>query len=93
MKYKTTHSENLVALRRIEGQVRGIQRMIEEKEYCVDIVTQLHAAISALYSVSDGILAKHIEGCVVDAFKGNSRKEKFKKIEEVKGLIRKLHKL
>ena len=67
--------------------------MIEEKEYCADIVTQLHAAISALYSVSDDILSKHIQGCVVDAFKGRSQKEKDNKIKEVKGLIRKLHKL
>ena len=47
-RHKTTHEENLSRLARIEGQVRGVQRMIEEGEYCIDIITQIQAVQSAL---------------------------------------------
>ena len=93
MKHKTTHAENLTALRRIEGQVKGIQKMIDQEKYCVDIVIQVHAAISALYRVSEKIFAKHIEHCVVDAFRGRSEKEKIQKINEIMDILRKTHKL
>jgi DNA-binding FrmR family transcriptional regulator len=89
----TTHSENLIALKRIEGQVKGIQRMVEEEKYCIDIVTQINASISGLYRVSEKILTKHIEHCVVGAFKGKSKKDKDKKIKEIADVIRNLHKL
>lgn len=59
----------LVRLKRIEGQVRGIQRMIEEDKYCVDIMTQINAVRGALKSVSLKILDNHIHGCVQDAIK------------------------
>jgi len=93
MVHKTTHLSNLTALRRIEGQVKGIQRMVEEKKYCVDIVNQVHAAINALYRVAEKILAKHMEHCVADAITGKSEQEKKEKISEVMDMIKKLHKL
>ena len=93
MKHKTTHDENLVALKRIEGQVRGVGKMIEEGKYCVDIVVQVQAAIHALYRVSDAIFTKHLEHCVVDALRGKSEKEKLRKIDEVMDIIKRLHKL
>lgn len=93
MDYRTTHKENLTALRRIEGQIKGIQRMIEEEKYCIDILTQLHAAIHALYRVAEKMFVKHIEHCVVDAFKGKSEKEKHQKISEIMQIIRKMHKI
>ncbi|MDD5155949.1 MAG: metal-sensitive transcriptional regulator [Candidatus Omnitrophica bacterium] len=93
MKQKTAHQEQLPALRRIEGQVKGIQRMIENKQYCIDIIIQLHAAINALYRVSDRIFAKHIAGCVQDAFNKRDKAEKNKKIKEIIGVINMLHKL
>ena len=92
MEHKTTHTENLLALKRIEGQTRGIQKMIENKEYCIDIVTQIHAAANALYRVSEKILEKHIEECVVEAFKGRSGAEKDRKIKEITTVIKRLHK-
>lgn len=93
MRHKTIHKENLTALRRIEGQVKGIQKMVKEEKYCIDIVNQIHAAVNALYRVSEKILAKHIEGCIVDTFKGKSKREKSQKINELMAVIRKLHKL
>ncbi|HQY30025.1 MAG TPA: metal-sensitive transcriptional regulator [Thermomicrobiales bacterium] len=54
-------------LRRLEGQVRGVQRMIDEDTYCVDILTQLSAIIAAARGVGMLVLEDHIRGCVVDA--------------------------
>ena len=87
------HSDNLVALKRIEGQVRGVQRMIEEGRYCVDILNQIHAVIAALAGIEDKILEKHFAGCVTDAVKGKSLEEKKKKLEEIISLIRRFRKV
>ncbi len=93
MEHKTTHRESLVALRRIEGQIKGIQKMIDERKYCIDIATQVYASIGALRRVSEKILTKHMEHCVVDAFRGKSEREKQQKIDEVIGVIKKMIKL
>ncbi|MBI5183404.1 MAG: metal-sensitive transcriptional regulator [Nitrospinae bacterium] len=78
-----THFEELVNLKRIEGQIRGIQKMIEEKRYCIDILTQLSAVVGAIMKVEESILQRHIEGCVYQSFATGSEKEKEKKIKEV----------
>ena len=57
----------LKRLRRIEGQVRGLQRMVEEEKYCIDILTQVSAMTKALQSVALGLLDEHLSHCVVDA--------------------------
>jgi len=54
-------------LRRIEGQVRGLQRMVENDEYCIGILTQISAATNALRAVSLGLLDEHLKHCVADA--------------------------
>lgn len=87
-----THEEQLVALRRIEGQIRGVQKMIEDKRYCVDILTQLHSVIGAIQSVENKILHKHLQGCFTHALKGKSALVRNKKIEEVIDLISKFRK-
>ena len=87
MKQLTTHEEQLEFLKKIEGQVRGVQKMIEDKRYCVDIITQIHSIIGALYRVENEIFKKHIDGCVVHALKSKSESEKEKKINEVVELI------
>jgi CsoR family transcriptional regulator, copper-sensing transcriptional repressor len=92
MKKHAAHNDQLVALRRIEGQVRGVHKMIEEKRYCVDILTQLNSIGGALLRVQDGILQKHLKGCVAHALKGKSETEKQKKINEVLSLIKKFRK-
>jgi len=88
----TTHHEQIAFLKKIEGQIRGIQRMIQENRYCVDIITQLHSIIGALYRVENEIFKKHIDGCVVHALKGKSETEKQKKINEIVELISRLRK-
>lgn len=93
MVYKTVHSENVTSLRRIEGQIKGIQKMIGEGKYCVDIVNQIYAAVNALHRVSEKILAKHIEHCVVDSFRGRSEKERMQKIQELMDIIKHLRKI
>jgi CsoR family transcriptional regulator, copper-sensing transcriptional repressor len=87
-----SHQDNLVSLRRIEGQIRGIQRMIEERKYCVDILIQVHAVISALARIEDKILEKHFEGCVTSAVNGRSRSEKQQKLKEIMLLIKRFRK-
>ena len=89
MKTNPSHSNQLVALKRIEGQIRGLQKMVEEKRYCVDIMTQISSAIGALLRVQNSILGKHLHMCVADALKGKSDAEKKIKINEVVGLIKK----
>ena len=87
MKRTTTHEEQLQFLRKIEGQVAGIQRMIEDKRYCVDILTQIRSIIGALHRVEGEIFRKHLDGCVAGALKEASEAEKQKKIDEVIELI------
>ncbi|MGI8677743.1 MAG: metal-sensitive transcriptional regulator [Jatrophihabitans sp.] len=65
--YTANKDDYLKRLRRVEGQVRGLQRMIEEDKYCIDILTQVSAATKALQSVALGLLEEHMSGCVVDA--------------------------
>jgi DNA-binding FrmR family transcriptional regulator len=87
MKKVTTHEEQLQFLKKIEGQVAGIRRMIEEKRYCVDILTQIRSIIGALHRVEGEIFRKHLDGCVMGALKGKSEIEKQKKIDEVIELL------
>jgi DNA-binding FrmR family transcriptional regulator len=58
-------------LRRIEGQIRGVERMIEEDTYCIDVLTQISAATKALQSVAVGLLDEHMRHCVSDAARGD----------------------
>ena len=92
MKKNPYHSEQLVALRRIEGQIKGLQRMIDEKRYCIDIMTQINSAVGALLRVQDSILEKHLDMCVTDALKGKSDSEKNIKINEIIAMIKKFRK-
>ncbi|WP_330185524.1 metal-sensitive transcriptional regulator [Nocardia sp. NBC_01503] len=65
--YITAKDDYLKRLRRIEGQSRGLQRMVEEEKYCIDILTQVSAMTKALQAVAMGLLEDHISHCVVDA--------------------------
>ena len=82
-----SHEDNQIALRRIEGQVRGVQRMIEDRKYCIDILNQISAIKGALSRVEERVLRKHLEHCVTEAVKGNSEKEKREKLDEIVHLI------
>jgi DNA-binding FrmR family transcriptional regulator len=76
-------------LKRIEGQVRGVQRMVEEGRYCVDILTQIDAVTAALGRVQDQILEAHLNHCVADALEGSDTGERREKVDEVVNLLRK----
>ncbi len=65
--YTGSKDDYLKRLRRIEGQVRGVQRMVDEDVYCIDVLTQISAVTKALQAVSLGLLEDHIGHCVVDA--------------------------
>jgi CsoR family transcriptional regulator, copper-sensing transcriptional repressor len=65
--YSSDKTEHLVRLRRIEGQIRGLQRMIEHDTYCIDVLTQISSATKALQGVGLGLLDEHFRHCVRDA--------------------------
>ena len=70
-------------LRRIEGQVQGLQRMIASDAYCVDILLQISAVQGALEQVQKLLLGRHIESCVADALRSGSRSERQRKVDEL----------
>ncbi|WP_396643611.1 metal-sensitive transcriptional regulator [Microbacterium sp.] len=65
--YITDKSKFLNRLKRIEGQARGVHKMVEDEKYCIDILTQISALTSALQVVAVGLLDEHLKHCVVDA--------------------------
>jgi DNA-binding FrmR family transcriptional regulator len=84
-----THEETLNRLSRIAGQVQGVRKMVEEKKYCIDIVTQIQAVRSALRSVEMQILKKHMHHCVSDAFASGSPKDADEKMDELLRVMKK----
>jgi len=76
-------------LRRVEGQVRGLQKMVEERRYCVDILTQIEAATAALARVQDRILESHLNHCVAEALEGEDPGARREKVDEVVTLLKK----
>jgi CsoR family transcriptional regulator, copper-sensing transcriptional repressor len=78
-----TRMKTLGRLRRIEGQVQGLQRMIEADAYCVDILLQISAVQGALEQVQKLLLGTHIESCVADAIRSGSKADRQKKIDEL----------
>ena len=65
--YTMNKDDYLKRLRRIEGQVRGLQRLVDEDTYCIDVLTQISAVTKALKSVAVGLLEEHVRHCVRDA--------------------------
>ncbi|MET1072436.1 MAG: metal-sensitive transcriptional regulator [Umezawaea sp.] len=65
--YTSNKDAYLKRLRRVEGQVRGLQRMVDNDEYCIDVLTQISAATKALQAVSLGLLDEHLKHCVAQA--------------------------
>jgi CsoR family transcriptional regulator, copper-sensing transcriptional repressor len=79
-------------LHRIEGQVRGIERMLEEDRYCIDILTQIGAVSTALESFAFEILDDHVNHCVADALSSGDRKEAQAKTAELLAAVRRFAK-
>ena len=90
--HTTTHAENLARLSRIEGQIKGVKRMIEEGEYCIDIITQIQAARAALQSVNRTILEKHLQHCVAAALEEKNAADIDRKLEEIMTVIKRMQK-
>lgn len=78
----------LKRLRRIEGQARGLQRMVEEEQYCIDILTQVSAMTKALHAFSIGLLEEHLNHCVVDAARASDDEGRAKVKEAVDAIAR-----
>ena len=74
------HKDQISSIRRIEGQIRGIEKMIENGEYCIDILNQLKAAKNSIASVEGKILKTHIEDCVKESLSGDQFEEKVDEI-------------
>ncbi|MBA8792892.1 DNA-binding FrmR family transcriptional regulator [Friedmanniella endophytica] len=87
--YISDKQQYLRRLRRIEGQARGLSRMIEEEKYCIDILTQVSALTRALQAVAMGLLDDHLEHCVMDAARvgGDEAEAKLKEASEAIGRL------
>ena len=86
--YIQRKDDYLKRLRRIEGQARGLQRMVEEEQYCIDILTQVSAMTKALQAVSIGLLEEHMQHCVVDAARVGDDEAREKVSEAVEAIAR-----
>jgi len=73
----------LERLVKIEGQIKGIERMIRKRRYCIDVITQIASAEAALHKVSELVLKNHLETCVALAFRSNDKKERKTKVDEL----------
>lgn len=76
--YTANKDDYLKRLRRVEGQLRGLQKMVEDDKYCIDILTQISAATKALQGVAIGLLEEHMASCMVDAAKAGGREADIK---------------
>lgn len=83
MKRGTQDKKKLVnRLHRVEGQIRGIEKMVDDDKYCIDIITQLAAATTALDQIGLKVIDDHVRGCVKEAL-ASGNKESEKKVEEL----------
>jgi CsoR family transcriptional regulator, copper-sensing transcriptional repressor len=76
-------AERLKRLRSIAGHVRGVERMVEDDAYCIDVIRQLHAVQAALNKLSGGILNDHLRSCVITAVQGDDPSERERVLGEI----------
>jgi DNA-binding FrmR family transcriptional regulator len=81
--HKDAKSSCLKRLGRIEGQVRGISRMVEENRYCIDVITQISAVRAALRRVEEEVLRDHVAHCVEEAIASGNASEQRRKVAEL----------
>ncbi|MBC8497017.1 MAG: metal-sensitive transcriptional regulator [Anaerolineales bacterium] len=77
------HEEALHRLKNVEGHIRGIQRMLEEDKYCIDVIRQIHAAQAALNKVSTMILEGHLNSCLITAVRGDDPDDRERVLQEI----------
>ena len=84
-----THTKDAVRrrIKSIAGHVAGIERMIEQDAYCIDVIRQVQAVQAALNKVNDLILENHLHTCVIDAVRGSRQKEREKVLDEIVGVF------
>ena len=82
------HEKQIARINKVTGQLNGIKKMIEDKRYCPEIITQLKAVSSACQSLEIIMLQKHIENCVIEAFKSENKKNQSEKIQELTALYK-----
>lgn len=90
--HSTRHIENVTRLSRIEGQIRGVKRMVEEGAYCIDIINQIQAVRAALQAVSKTILKKHLRHCVISTLEKSDKMEIEQKLEEIMSVLKRMEK-
>ena len=83
------HEAQIVRLNRIEGQIRGITKMVQDGRYCVDILTQIRSASNALAKVQENIFRVHLEGCVRDSLTGDDARDREAKVDEILDILSK----
>lgn len=77
------HKEQLARLAKIEGQIKGVRKMIEDRRYCIDIVSQIKAVTAGLKQVQMGVLEKHLHHCVHDSVQSRDPDLFVEKVEEI----------
>jgi DNA-binding FrmR family transcriptional regulator len=77
------HAETLKRLKTIEGHVRGVERMVEEDAYCIDVIRQIQAIQAALNKVSTQILENHLNSCLIKAVRGDDPDERERVLQEL----------
>ena len=82
-----TYTDEIRRLKSAEGHIRGIQRMLEEGAYCIDVIHQIQAVEAALDKVSSSILEKHLNTCVITAIRGDDATERERVLKEISGVF------
>ncbi|MGZ8831295.1 MAG: metal-sensitive transcriptional regulator [Thermoanaerobaculia bacterium] len=87
--HENDKTQLVTRLKRIEGQVRGIQRMVDENRYCIDVLTQISAIHESLRKVSESLLRDHLDHCVTHAVDSGDKREKERIYDELADLFNK----
>jgi len=80
---KHNHLDNIQRLKTVEGHIRGIQRMLEEDKYCIDVIRQIQAVQSALNKISANLLDGHLNSCLLTAIQGEDPNDRTRVLNEI----------
>ncbi len=81
------HEDALHRLKNVEGHIRGIEKMVEEEAYCIDVIRQVQAVQAALNKISAMILEEHLNSCVITAIRGEDPAERERVLKEITGVF------
>jgi DNA-binding FrmR family transcriptional regulator len=77
------HNDSLLRLKNVEGHIRGVERMVEDGAYCIDIIRQLMAVQAAINKISTTILEEHLNSCLITAVRGDDPDERERVLKEI----------